>query len=310
MGRVTASSMHVNIAPEKNVNSAPKISVVMVSYMTGPALLESVNAALQDPDVFELILVDNGNMPEARNQLSQLVMAYDKVRLLQGHGNIGFARGCNYGATLASGDFLLFLNPDAVIKPKAALRLAECGRSLQRPWVTGGMLRDENGQEQRGGRRLELTPASAFVTFTGLSKLPMFKSIHLERENLPAEPVEMPVVSGAFLMMDRASFDSVGGFDERYFLHVEDIDLCRRVKKQGGTVCFVPSAVVMHYGSTSRVRRQKVEKEKLKGFIIYFWRYSDHWWAKALTFLSIPFMAFAIMGRAWWIALREGFAGR
>ncbi len=302
--------MQVNIASQTSATAKPKISVIMVAFMTGPALLESVVTVLKDPDIFELILVDNGNTPEARHQLSQLVMTHDKVRLLQGHGNIGFAKGCNYGATLATGDFLLFLNPDAVIKPETALRLAKCGQKLERPWVTGGMLRDENGKEQRGGRRLELTPLSAFITFTGLFKLPFFKSIHLERQPLPTCPVAIPVVSGACLMMDRASFDLVGGFDERYFLHVEDIDLCRRIKKLGGSVFFVPSATVMHYGSTSRVPRQKVEKEKLKGFIIYFWRYSDHWWAKALTFLAIPFMAAAIMGRAWWISLRAGFMGR
>ena len=190
------------------------------------------------------------------------------------------------------------------------MALARHGRTLKGPWITGGLLRDINGQEQRGGRRLALTPWSAFVTFTGLSKLPFFKSIHLEKDPLPSEPIDIPVVSGAFLMMDRPSFDRVGGFNEEYFLHVEDIDLCQRMRAIGGKVNFVPSAVVMHYGSTSRVPRLHIEREKLKGFVTYFLNYSDRWWAKTAAYLCIPFMAAAIMGRAWWLSLRSAFTGR
>lgn len=299
-----------NVIPLSGVSTKPKISVIMVSYMTGPALTEAVKSVLEDPDVFELILVDNGNTEVARNGLSHLVMPHDKVRLLQGHGNVGFAKGCNYGARLATGDYLLFLNPDAILRPGAAMALAQHGRTLEGPWITGGLLRDINGREQRGGRRGALTPWSAFVTFTGLSKLPFFQSIHKEKEPLPTEPISIPVVSGAFLMMDRPSFDKVKGFDEEYFLHVEDIDICRRMRAIGGDVKFVPSAIVMHYGSTSRVPRNHIEREKLKGFVTYFLNYSDRWWAKGMVYLCVPFMAVAIMGRAWWLSLRSAFTGR
>jgi GT2 family glycosyltransferase len=282
----------------------------MVSYMTGPALLQSIRAVLADRDIYELIIVDNGNTLSARHDLSQVIIPSDKIRLLQGHGNIGFARGCNYGAKLASGDCFLFLNPDAIISDGAARRMSDCGLGLKQPWLVGGMLRDINGKEQRGGRRRALTPLSAFVTFTGLAKLPVFKSIHMENEPLPLGPEPVPVVSGACVMMDRQSFEVLGGFDERYFLHVEDIDLCRRAQKHGGDVYFIPSATVKHYGSTSDVVRWKIEWEKLKGFIIYFWRYSDHWWFKACVALSIPAMTLAIMGRAGWLTLRAALTGR
>lgn len=298
--------MNADIIPLNVAQAKPSISVIMVSYMTGPALLESVRSVLDDPDIAELILVDNGNTPSARTRLSQFVAAHDKVRLLQGHGNVGFATGCNYGAKFAKGEYLLFLNPDAVITPGAARKLADFGATCETPWLAGGLLRDIHGQEQRGGRRKALTPWSAFVSFTGLHALPFLSSLHLENTPLPTEPGAVPVVSGAFLMLDRSSFDQVGGFDERYFLHVEDIDLCHRMAKHGGEVFFVPGATVLHYGSTSRVTRMKIEREKLKGFIMYFWRYSDKWWAKGLTMLAIPFMTAAIMGRAALLSLRSG----
>jgi len=146
------------VLPLPIVKREKPISVIMVSYMTGPALLEAVNAVVADPDIFELILVDNGNTQDARKRLSQFVSQHDHIRLLQGHGNIGFGRACNYGAQLARGEYLLFLNPDALIESGSARALANCGKTLTAPWVTGGMLRDVHGREQRGGRRGALTP--------------------------------------------------------------------------------------------------------------------------------------------------------
>jgi len=209
------------------------ISVIMVTYMTGPALHEAIRSVMKDKDIFELILVDNGNTVAARQSIARVVAKHDRIRLLQGHGNIGFGRACNYGASLARGEYLLFLNPDALISDGAARKMANCGKTLTMPWITGGMLKDVHGQEQRGGRRGRLTPMSAIVSFSPLHKLPILKSIHREKDHLPDGPKRYATVSGACLMMDRSSFDTVGGFDEKFFLHVEDIDICKRTREAG-----------------------------------------------------------------------------
>ncbi len=282
-----------------------RISIIMVSYFTGPSLMESVPAVLADPDILELIIIDNGNNASARQRLWALTKNESRVRILQGHGNIGFSRACNYGAKLSKGEFILFLNPDAVTEKGTAMRMADCGAKLNLPWIVGGNLQTVSGVEQRGSRRSELTPISAVVSFTPLHKLPGFKSIHLENLPLPDEAVQMPIVSGACMMMNRESFDTLGGFDERYFLHVEDIDICRRAKLAGGEVFFVPDAKVMHYGSTSQARIVRVERNKFSGLIRYFRSYTSHWWSKVLLFISVPFMYLAIMGRAWWMATRK-----
>ena len=286
-----------------------RISAVVVTFHTGASLFESLQSILADPDILEIILVDNGNLAPTRERLWEFAKGQKRLRLLQGQGNVGFGAGCNYGARLAKGDYILFLNPDAIIDKGAAIALAGCGENLQRPWIAGGFLQTVDGNEQRGARRSELTPISAVVSFSPLHKLPGLRSMHLEDTPRPKQPVPMPVVSGAFLMTDRESFETLGGFDERYFLHVEDIDICRRARLAGGDVYFVPSAKVMHYGSTSQVRIQNVEYEKFKGFVRYFWGYTSHWWAKALLILSVPAMFLAIMGRAWWLALRHVWRG-
>ena len=287
------------------------ISVIMVSYMTGPALLEAILAVLADQDIHELIVVDNGNTEGARTRISQLTATQDRVRFLQGHGNIGFARACNYGAKMASGHYFLFLNPDAVISDGAARQLANAGDGLVEPWITGGLLRDENGNEQRGARRRALTPLSALVGFLPILEIfPGLRSIHREVDPLPTQPVQIDTISGACLMTDRPSFEKMGGFDERYFLHVEDIEICRRARQMGGQVGFVPGATVMHYGSTSDVPRVWIEKEKLKGFIRYFWNYTPGFLPKILTVAAAPLMAMAIVGRAYYLSFKYGRSGK
>ncbi len=306
-----ASTPHATIVPLPETAHKRPISVVMVSYMTGPALMEAIQAVLADRDIAELIVVDNGNTESARARLSELTATRNRVRFLQGHGNIGFARACNYGARLATGHYILFLNPDAVITKSAARQLANAGDCLVRPWITGGLLRDIEGREQRGARRGALTPMSALVGFfPALERLPGLRSVHREADPMPTAPVTMETVSGACLMTDRPSFDAMGGFDERYFLHVEDIEICRRARQMGGQVSFVPGATVMHYGSTSNVPRTYIEWEKLKGFLRYFWNYKPGLMSKIMTVFAAPFMATAIIGRALYLSLREALIGR
>ena len=286
------------------------ISVIMVSYMTGPALMEAITAVLADRDIHELIVVDNGNTESARARLSQLTAKRNRVRFLQGHGNIGFARACNYGANLATGHYLYFLNPDAIVSKGAARKLANAGDGLMEPWITGGLLRDEKGREQRGARRRALTPLSALVSFVPvLEIIPGLHSIHRETDPLPSQPIQMETVSGASLMTDRPSFELMGGFDERFFLHVEDIEICRRARQMGGQVGFVPGATVMHYGSTSNVPRVWIETEKLKGFLRYFWTYTPGIMPKIATIFAAPFMAIAILGRAYILSIKSALSG-
>ncbi|MGB3456416.1 MAG: glycosyltransferase family 2 protein [Litorimonas sp.] len=266
------------------------LSVIMVSYRTGPSLIGAVRAAAVDAD--EVIVVDNGNPPEARRALLRAVQDLDTVRLVQGHGNIGFARACNYGAALSHADHLLFLNPDTDIEPGAASALAEAGNGRIRPWIAGGLIVDDRGRELRGARRGELTPGSVLSGFNRTG------------EPLPDGPVPMPTITGAMLMTDRASFRMLGGFDEAYFLHVEDIDLCRRARRAGGEVIFVPQARALHHGATSDVPPWRVEAHKLRGLLRYFWT-QDGRLSKLTALLLSPFLIAAVTGRAVWRSFRR-----
>tara|TARA_R110002072_G_scaffold103790_3_gene227676 strand:+ start:723 stop:1574 length:852 start_codon:yes stop_codon:yes gene_type:complete len=275
----------------------------MVSWYTGPSLAESVEAVLAAPTVDEFVLVNHGNPEPVNEWLRERAAGNDKLTLMETRANLGFGKGCNLGADAATGDILFFLNPDAIPQPGAVRQMVETGTAQSGLWLVGALIAGPDGIEQRGARRGELTHWTAFVGFLGLKRLKpvfgsAFRDIHRENEPLPdtAEPV--PVTSGAAMMMPRDGFLAMGGFDEDYFLHVEDIDLCRRVRETGGVVLFEPRARVLHYGSTSKASRLKVELSKARGLVHYFWKFYPSLLGRFATCILSPFIAGGLMARA------------
>lgn len=250
-------------------------SVVIVSYNTGASLWICIYRTLQLDGVKEVILVNNGNEAAVELRLRQLEQDNPRFSLITGQGNIGFAKGCNLGAAKATGQYLLFLNPESVVMDRdAATRLAELFRTDAQPPVglVGAVLRNEDYTEQRGSRRNVMTPAAALIEGTGLYKLrglPL-PVIHLDHTDLPENPFPIGAVSGACMMMERERFQQIGGFDEEYFLHVEDMDLCLRIYKAGGSVWISPNVDVLNHRDRNQIQALFVERMKTKGYNRYF----------------------------------------
>ncbi len=248
------------------------VSAIVVSYFTGPVLARSIAALRAQPEIAEIIVVDNGNFPGDVEAASAGDGA--PARVIAGQGNVGFAAGCNLGAKAATGDYLLIINPDALAPPGGVARLLADSAALQRPWLMGAKLVDPDGAEQQGSRRRVLTPWTAFVEATRLYKLapnhPYFRRFNLHTEECPEELMEVPTLSGAVMFLPKTDYDAVGGMDERYFLHVEDVDFCLRFAKAGGEVWFNPHVAVTHYKSSSRANPVKIEARKTAGIIRYF----------------------------------------
>jgi GT2 family glycosyltransferase len=256
----------------------PEVSVIMVVFRTGPALFNAIPHVLAEPLVDEFIVVDNGSSPDDEVTLRQIAEREPRFRLIQGHGNIGFARGCNLAARTAKGRHLVVLNPDAYLQPGCISSLITAARDFPKPCVVGARVLNEDGSEQRGGRRGEVTPVTTLLSFSHLSRsLPFLRryEIHLEDEVQPDRPIPVPTISGACFYMSREDFNLLGGFDERYFLHVEDIDLCWRARRMGGAVVFAPEAAVVHLGSTSLKHPVVVEYHKGRGLTRYFRKRAD-----------------------------------
>ncbi len=279
MNGVAASIASVGPAPVgDDRRDRRSVSVVMVVYMTGEALEQSLACVLADPLVDELVVVDNGSTPAEAARLQTLAARDGRLTLVSGQGNVGFAKGANLGARKARGERLIFLNPDAFLQPGCVAGLVREIEGRPVPSLVGGRILNADRTEQRGGRRGDITPVSALLSLSSLAqRVPGWRryEVHWEQDARPDEVLAVPTISGACLCMRREDFDAVAGFDEGYFLHVEDIDLCWRVRRKGGVVLFHPTAEVIHIGGTSQTSPLKVEFHKGVGLGRYFRRRAE-----------------------------------
>ncbi len=270
---------------------ARSVSVIIVSYWTGPILARSVMSALHQSEVRDVIIVDNGNPKEDLERLKTLAGEdAQRLKILTDHGNIGYAAGCNHGVRAAEGKYIFILNPDAILPNGSVGKLlAAVDDWADDLWMIGGKLINPDGSEQAGSRRNALTPGSAFIEMTQIWRIapkhPMFQRFNRHQTPCPKETVKMPVISGACMLMPRKSFDAIGGMDERYFLHVEDVDFCLRLGKAGGTILFTPDAEILHYKSTSRANAMRIEYRKLRSIIIYFQTHFEDQYPKPFLWL-------------------------
>lgn len=262
----------------------PSVSAIVVTYRTGPRLKECLYALLADPDVAEIVVVDNGNPPETVNWIIRFCAETSKARRIDSGDNIGFAKAANLGARVAQGPWLLFINPDAVLRWNSIRPMLQAAKGLPSPRLIGGRIFGLDGKEQRGCRRRTLTLARAI----GISRWT------LEAAPAPNGPVEMDAVSGALFMMEKTEFQKVGEFDEGYFLHVEDLDLCRRVWASGGKVIYEPSAAALHYGSTADAPSAFIQNHKADGLKRYFNKFASGPLEKLLLRLVLPIMMWRV----------------
>ncbi|MBL0318290.1 MAG: glycosyltransferase family 2 protein [Alphaproteobacteria bacterium] len=259
------------------------VSVVVVSYFTGwEVLSQAVSSILSQDYLKELILVDNGNPDEIQGRIKNLTNHDARLLWLSQPRNLGFAAGCNEGVKLSSGKYILLLNPDTVLPPHAFAPLLQAFEADSHVWMVGCLLRNHDGTFQETCIRNLITPVNAVVEALRLYRFLKIDGVNYRLSSLPAYPVPVQAISGAFMMMPVAKYRHVGGMDEKYFLHVEDMDLCYRVQEMEGKIFFVPAVEVTHIGQTSRKSRFKVEWHKTRGIMRYFrkhfkYRYFPGW---------------------------------
>ena len=276
---------------------AAHTSIVMVTYQTDAGLKVSINAALQQDGLKELIIVDNGNAQETLEWLRDLDSRHKHVKLVTGHGNVGFAKACNLGAAEANGEYLLLLNPDAILPEKALDKMAAAMEDKDDAWMMGAHLLNADGTEQRGGRRKRMTPSNAITESLWLYRLLGWERMNDHKEALPEEVSELEAISGAFMFFRKEKYDQLNGMDEEYFLHVEDLDICRRVFEEGGKIYFVPDVKVVHLRSTSKVSSAFLEWHKLLGFITYFKKfYGLLVWVSMAAGMFLRFLTKLVIG--------------
>jgi GT2 family glycosyltransferase len=221
-------------------------------------------------------VVDNASTDLSLELCAQRFPDEARLKFIRNRANLGFAVGCNIGASAAAEPYILFLNPDCVLSAGSLERMLRVLKANPAVGMAGGRLVNVDGTEQEGGRRAVPTPWRAFVRAFGLYRFNrrwprLFYDFHLHKEPLPRSPVEVEAISGALMLVRRAAITDAGPWDEGYFLHCEDLDWCMRFQQKGWKIVFVPNAPVVHHkGTCSRSRPIFVEWHKHKGMMRFY----------------------------------------
>lgn len=245
----------------------------MVNYNAGVHLAPCVRSAL-GAGATKVVVVDNRSTDGSLDTIGGMGDV-GEVLVYRSEVNRGFAAACNVGTQECESEYILFLNPDCILDPDSLTHMVLALANDNEAGAAGGYLCNSDGSEQPGGRRVFPTPRRAFIRAFGLSgkgkQGRFFSDFLLHREPLPSGPVAVEAISGACFLVKRRALTDVGNWDEGYFLHCEDLDLCMRFRERKWKVLFVPNARVTHaWGVCGRTRPLFVEWHKHRGMIRFY----------------------------------------
>ncbi len=281
-----------------------ELSIIIVNYNTRDLLddcLESLYAAERPSGGMEIIVVDNASGDGSQAMARQ---KYPDARLIASQENLGFARANNRGAAVAQGQYLLFLNSDTKVEPRA---LVEPLGYLKAHPQTGAItvhLVYPDGRRDPDNHRGFPTPWNSLCHFSGLGRLfprsPRLNGYFQAYRDF-SQTHAIDVIAGSFMMMPAAVCRELGGWDETYFFYGEDIDLCYRLRQAGYVIIYYPHVRVLHYkGASSGLRKEsaeiarppkatrvKVAKESVRAMRLFYEKFYSQKYPRWLTALVL-----------------------
>ena len=268
--------------------TADGIAAIVVTH-DSEETLDACLSRLRDAEgVVEIRVVDNNSRDASMEVAQRHALADPRLRFIANPDNPGFAVACNQGAAASTAAWLGFVNPDCFVEGDslswllthaAAIRLRDGVDAL-----LGADLVGEDGVRDAAARRRD-PDFAAMLRDRSRAKLGVAVDAGRALQAVDA-------VSGALMVLPRALFERVGGFDEGYRLHAEDLDLCRRARDAGATVACANDVRVVHVrGVSSRPRPLFVEWHKHRGL----WRYFRKFEAARRG----PFVRMAVFAMIW-----------
>lgn len=233
----------ISAQAQTSARPSPSMTAVVVNYNAGRALADCV-ASLETELVDDIVVVDNGSRD---GSMETLAASCPEARRILAGRNLGYGGAANLGARTTSSEYVLVCNPDLVAKPGAVATLLAVLEDRPDVAIAGPMLRESSGVVYPSGREFPGMGEAIGHGFVGLfwggnPWTRRYRRIGQEQHHAR----EADWVSGAFFVVRRKAFDAVGGFDERYFMYVEDVDLCWRLHRAGWAVRYEPAAEVVH----------------------------------------------------------------
>lgn len=270
-----------DMSPSSVANALPKCSAVIVNYRT-PVLVASCIESIRRHNIVPdsaIVVVDNGS---GDGSASRIAEAFPEIRLLREQENRGFGQGVNLGVAATGDDVVLVLNPDTLFVDRSVEKAAALLRADPTIGIVGLDLRNPDLTRQFSARRfyslfdvvLRRTPLKAIGPFVRRN------ARHLMTDCWRGDAFDADWVMGTGFLIRRAAFDAVNGMDTKFFLYMEDVDLCLRVNKAGWRVVAAVDGVLVHdhqrasaSGPLSRTGRMHlkslarfIKKHGMKGF--------------------------------------------
>lgn len=285
------------------------ITVVIVNWNSGRQL-ERCLSSLESFSEKKVVVVDNASVDGSE----QAALSRPGCKVIRSGGNLGFGRACNLGAKGADGDFLLFLNPDAVVYPGAievALDLMAMKESVN-IGICGVQLVDETEGVSRSCARF---PSVGKFCLHSLGVDRVFpRSGYFMSEWPHDESRVVDHVIGAFYMVRRDVFEALSGFDERFFVYFEDLDFSLRARKAGWRSFYISDARAFHAGGgTSRQVKAKRLFYSLRSRLLYAAKHFNILGVTAVSFFTLlvePISRSVLaIARGSWAGLKETWQG-
>lgn len=239
--------------PSMNSPSRPALSVIIVSWNARDDLLTCIRSIHEHTSSvsFEVIVIDNDSADDSPDAVGE---AFPDVRVVENDENVGFARGCNQGMTLAQGSFLLLVNSDAYVCDDVIGRSVTALASRPDVGMLGCELRFPEGRRQHTANR------ALGIRQSLLERLWLYKFLPVGRRPRALlggywdadDAIEVDWLAGAFLLLRRELFERSGGFDPRFFMYGEDSEWCMRLRRMGYRILYTPRVgIVYHRGAAS-----------------------------------------------------------
>lgn len=286
----------------------PCIDIVLVNWNAGSLLRDCVRsieeARIEGFSLGQVVIVDNGSTDGSLDGLVSLALP---LEIIKNTDNKGFAAACNQGAQGNRADYLLFLNPDTRLfadSLSVPLAFMEAAQN-QSVGVCGIQLIDEHEEVSRNCARFP-TPRMFFSKIFGLDRLlPGIFQSHFMEEWEHKENREVDHVIGAFFLVRRHLFEQLNGFDERFFVYLEDLDFSLRAKKSGWASYYLADARAYHKGGgTSEQIKARRLFYSLRSRILYGYK---HFTPTQATLLLVSTLCFEPLTRLTFNLLQGAF---
>lgn len=249
--------------------SAPvaDIAAIVVTHESAATIDECLLRLRRADGVAQVRVVDNASRDDTLAVVQRHAAGDARVHFIANPDNPGFAVACNQGVRDCDAPWLAFVNPDCLVETGSLARLRDGARQLGGTALLGADLVDEAGVRDGAARRRD--PDFGQMLRTVFAARGARGFLVPPDDSRPLQRVD--AVSGALMLLPRELFERIGGFDQAYRLHAEDLDLCRRVRAAGAAVAVANEVRVVHVrGVSSRAHPVFVEWNKHRGLARYF----------------------------------------